>query len=106
MSAPIDSIKDRLSRYREIHLGVTGRKSGRDHLSAGLVRVEKRMTRSTCCRYEARTHSGTRTCLKTHPFRSTCAAQRLNLRPFRLPITPSGFRPWSKSSAPSTGQAM
>jgi deazaflavin-dependent oxidoreductase (nitroreductase family) len=29
MSAPVDSIKDRLSRYREIHLSVTGRKSGR-----------------------------------------------------------------------------
>ena len=29
MPAPNDSLKDRLSRYREINLSVTGRKSGR-----------------------------------------------------------------------------
>jgi deazaflavin-dependent oxidoreductase (nitroreductase family) len=29
MPAPNDALKDRLSRYREISLGVTGRKSGR-----------------------------------------------------------------------------
>jgi deazaflavin-dependent oxidoreductase (nitroreductase family) len=29
MAAPTDTLKDRLSRYREINLSVTGRKSGR-----------------------------------------------------------------------------
>src|SRR6266404_2984493 len=29
MPAPTDALKDRLSRYREINLSVTGRKSGR-----------------------------------------------------------------------------
>ncbi len=49
MPTPNAALKDRLSRYREINLSVTGRKSGQTISqpvwSAGLVRVRRRIAR-------------------------------------------------------------
>ena len=39
MAKQNDALKDRLSRYREITITVTGRKSGRSHINPGLVRI-------------------------------------------------------------------
>jgi hypothetical protein len=35
----LETLKDRLSRHREINLRVTGQKVRTDHLSTGLVRM-------------------------------------------------------------------
>ena len=76
-----DALQDRLSRYREIKITVTGRKSGRaisipvwfvlenDNLYLVPVMV--------------RTHSGIRTCSRTRPCVLTRGARKRN---FRLPL--------------------
>jgi len=80
----LETLKDRLSRHREINLSVTGRKSGRtisqpvwfvwDDDKVYLLPVRGRI------------HSGIRTCSKIHQFGSTRVAQMLNFRSFLLPI--------------------
>jgi hypothetical protein len=58
-----DALKDRLSRYREITITVTGRKSGRAiSIPVWFVLQDDNLT---SCRCRGRIHSGTKTCSRT-----------------------------------------
>jgi deazaflavin-dependent oxidoreductase (nitroreductase family) len=98
-----DALKDRLSRYREINITVTGRKSGRaisipvwfafEDGKLYLLPVQgsdtqwyKNVLKNPRIRIDAR------------------GAQRLNFRPFRS-LMPNRSRLWSRNSAPSMGPA-
>ncbi len=95
-----DTLRDRLSRYREINISVTGRKSGRAiSIPIWFVADDKNYT---SCRSTDRTHSGTKTCSSTRRFASMPEAQRLNSR-LKPSLTPNMSRPWLRDSEESTG---
>ena len=95
-----DTLKDRLSRYWEIKIAVTGRNSGRaislpvwfvlDNENLFLLPVQGRI------------HNGTRTCERTRPFGSMRGARKLNSMLLLL-LTPHRCRPWSRNFVASTG---
>ena len=101
MAKQNDSLKDRLSRSREIQHQRDRQKVRTHHLNPGLVRIG-RTTSFTCCRCRGRIRSGTRTCSRIHRFTSRQEVQRLSSRLF-LSLTPNRCRPWSRNSARSTG---
>src|SRR5258708_29165101 len=103
MPTPNAALKDRLSRYREINLSVTGRKSGQTISQPVWFVYDDDKVYLLPVR--GRTHSGTRTCSKTRQFGSTRVAQTLNFKPWLLLIR-RRFRLWSRNSAPSMGPAM
>ena len=70
-----DALQDRLSRYREIKITVTGRKSGRAISIPVWFVLEND--------FMVRTHSGIRTCSRTRPCVLTRGARKRN---FRLPL--------------------
>jgi hypothetical protein len=75
-----DDLQERLSRYRQIKISVTGRKSGRTiRLPSGLFWKARN---STSCPCEARTHSGPRTCPRIRSFAFLPVVWKENLRPF------------------------
>ena len=101
MAARNDPLKDRLSRYQEINISVTGRKSGR--IISIPVWFDWRAASFTFCRCRGRIHSGTRTCTRSRRSGSMWARQRLNQKLLLL-LMPHRCRPWSRNFEPSTGQ--
>ena len=78
------ALKSVLARYREIKISVIGRKSGK-RISLPVWFVfearNRKAERSTCCRYRARTRSGTRTCSITRRFALMRGAPKPNSEP-------------------------
>ena len=76
MAKKNDSLKDHLSRYREIKISVTGRKSGRTiSIPVWFVFEDDKLY---LLPVQGRTRSGTRTCSRTQRFTSRQEVQSLN----------------------------
>lgn len=98
-----DALKDRLSRYREINLSVTGRKSGRTiSQPVWFVLDDDKVYLLPVRGSETQWYKNV---LKDPLVGSERVAQTLNFEPFRLLIR-HRFLLWSRNSAPSMGPAM
>src|SRR5438128_9190266 len=91
MATRSDDLKDRLSRYREINISVTGRKSGRAISRPVWFVLEG--DKLYLLPVQGRIHSGTRTCSTSRRFGSALATSRLDSRLFRS-LTPHGYHLW------------
>ena len=95
-----DNLKDRLSRYREIDLSVTGRKSGRtiSH-PVWFVWENDKLYLLPVRGSDTQWYKNV---LKNPSIRVAAADAEAEFQAVRL-LTPNRYRPWSRNSAPSTG---
>ena len=97
-----DALKDRLSRYRELNISVTGRKSGRSISNpVWFVLDDDNLYLLPVRGSDTQWYKNV---LKNPIMRVDARAQRPRSRLF-LSLRPNKCRPWSRNSATSTGPA-
>jgi len=103
MPARNDALKDRLSRYREIKISVTGRNSGRTiSIPVWFVLEDEKLYLLPAQGSDTQWYQNV---LNNPSIRIDARGAAAKLRPF-LSLMPQGSRPWSRNSATSTGPTM
>ena len=103
MSAPNDTLRDRLSRSREINITVTGRKSG--HAISNPVWFVLDEDKLYLLPVQGSDTQWYRNVLKNPSIGIRCAARKVSSRLFLSP-TRRASRRWSRNSVTNTGRAM